>query len=84
MKIKLSAPNQPQSTIIETEHDVTIAEAFVGPIFRTADGACLAVMMRDDGFELNCWRGPSMHNEPLPPEAVRFTVDPERGVAVFL
>lgn len=80
MKIQLS--NSPYKTVIDSEHDVTITEAFSGPIFRTADGVCLSVMMRDDGYEINCWQGTAEHNGALPLDAVQLAVNPQKVTVV--
>jgi hypothetical protein len=74
-------------TVIDTEAShVELEETYVGPIFKTADGACLAVFMRDDGFEANCWRqDPAVMIDPdgaLPADAVSFSVSPESGLHV--
>lgn len=85
MKINLKSPGWNPS-VIETEQHTIIQEAFCGPIFVTKDGACLAVMMRDDGYELSCWRENDGHipgpYEVLPNDAIMFSVDPHRGVEV--
>jgi hypothetical protein len=53
VKIRLSSPSSPETTVIHTEgHDVVITEAFVGPLLRTGDGEELGICMRDSGFEL--------------------------------
>lgn len=65
---------------------VELEETYSGPIFKTADGACLAVFMRDDGFEANCWhQDPAVMIDPgkLPADAVQFRVSPERGLHVY-
>ena len=77
-----------QVTVIDTQAShVVLEETFVGPIFKTADGACLAVFMRDDGFEANCWhQDPAIAIDPeggLPSGAVMFSVSPGRGLHVF-
>lgn len=51
MKIKLYG-HGPASTEIETEHEVEIYEAFVGPMLWTDDGEGLGICMRDSGFHL--------------------------------
>ena len=77
----------PVSEIDTQASHVELEETYVGPIFKTADGACLAVFMRDDGFEANCWRqDPAVmidSDSILPSECVSFQVSPERGIHVF-
>ena len=75
-------------TVIDTAAShVVLEETYVGPIFKTADGTCLAVFMRDDGFEANCWhQDPAITIDPettLPEGAVQFRVSPERGLHVY-
>ena len=82
MKIELTTPDSPYKTIIDTEHNVTIANSYIGPIL-THLGVCVSVFARDDGFEMNVWRGTPDHNEPLPAGALMLSVHPERGVTVL-
>lgn len=77
MKIKLTSPTDPHTTVIDTEHDVTIDESFVGPILTNGD-TCLAVFARDDGFEMNVWRGDPEHSTPLPSDSWSLSVSPRR------
>lgn len=52
-KIILKEPKGPYSCIIDTEVMlVIIKEAFMGVRFETPGGECLAVSMRDGGFEV--------------------------------
>jgi hypothetical protein len=48
---------RPDAIVIEPESaaEVNITEAFNGVRFTTADGECLAVAMRDTGFEVHYW-----------------------------
>ena len=78
MKIRLTSPTDQHATTIETEHHVVMTDVFVGPIFQTADGVCLSVFMRDDGFEFNCWRedGEPDPMGTLPPGAISGSISP--------
>lgn len=52
-KIKLSVPNSPYSTQLDTEvMNVEIREAYLGVKFIAPNGRTLSVSMRDEGFEL--------------------------------
>lgn len=42
----------PAKTEVNTEHEVEIYDAFVGPLLWTSDGEGLGICMRDSGFEL--------------------------------
>ena len=75
MKIHLSGPPGSAGARIDTEHHVVITDAFVGPVFRTADGVCLSVFMRDDGYEFHCWHGDADPAEPLPAGAIMGSIN---------
>lgn len=55
--------------------DVTITDAFRGPILVNGD-TCISLFARDGAFEGWCWRGEPNHETPVPLGAVRFSVDP--------
>ena len=82
MKIELTSPGDPRKTVIDTDLNVTIADPYIGPIL-THDGVCVSVFARDDGFEMNVWRGTGDHSEPLPAGALMLSVHHERGVTVL-
>lgn len=85
MKIIFTSPTDQHRTEVDTEHNVTIMDAYVGPIF-VNDGVALAIFARDDGFEMNCWRLPENwqigekggvdHDGALPLEAVMASISP--------
>lgn len=53
MKIVIGDPGEQSPTVIDPGvQAVTITETFLGVTFVTADGARLAVCMRDDGYEV--------------------------------
>jgi hypothetical protein len=54
MKIRFRAPGPsgPYETIVHSDMDVEIREAYVGPMLVTAEGETLGVCMRDGGFHL--------------------------------
>ena len=80
MKIVLKSPNDPHTTVIETEHHVVIKDAYLGPIFINGD-TCVSIFARDDGFEMNVWTGTTGNpDEVLPAGALQFAVHPTRGI----
>ena len=74
MRIILSQPESDYKTVVETEHFVTIEDAFVGPIIRHND-LNVALFVRDDQFEGNFWRGPAGHMEALPESGHSFILN---------
>jgi hypothetical protein len=76
MIIRLTQAGAPHSTDLIVEHDVTITDAFNGPII-SHDGLNVSIYARDSGFEGAVWRGAVGHGEALPADAVMFSIQPE-------
>lgn len=76
MKITMKEPEGPYSCTLDTEvMTTTITEAFIGPVFVTADGETLAVVMRDSGFELMYQAGPREESVSIRLNAGRVEVE---------
>ena len=75
MEITLRSYTDQEQTVINTEHHVTIHDAFEGLILVSED-TCLSVFARDNRFDGFCWTGEFNPIEGIPKDAVSFSINP--------